>query len=86
MKYINKILLVVMILTISITGCDTDKLHELNINPQAVNEIDLNFLFSNALLGTASGGATGDNRFIDWRTNIGMFGMAIQHIANACAE
>lgn len=83
MKYINKVLLVLMVLTISITGCDTEKLHDLNINPQAVNEIDLNFFFSNALLGTASGGATGDNRFIDWRTNIGMFGMAIQHIANA---
>ncbi len=83
MKYINKLLLVLLVLIISITSCDTDKLRELNVNPQAVDEIDLNFLFTNALLGTASGGATGDNRFIDWRTNIGMFGMAIQHIANA---
>ena len=72
-----------LVLIISITGCDTDKLHDLNINPQAVNEIDLNFFFSSALLGAASGGATGDNRFIDWRTNMGQFGHAIQHLANA---
>ena len=25
--------------------CDTDQLHNLNINPQAVNQIDLNFYF-----------------------------------------
>jgi hypothetical protein len=25
-------------------GCDTKSLHDLNINPQALNEIDLNYL------------------------------------------
>ncbi len=61
--------------------CDTDQLHNLNINPQAVNQIDLNFLFSSALLGIASNGSSGDNRYIDWRTNIGMCGYAIQHLS-----
>ncbi|MCR9064670.1 MAG: SusD/RagB family nutrient-binding outer membrane lipoprotein [Cytophagales bacterium] len=65
------------------TGCDQQKLEELNINPQALNEIDMNFLLTSAQLGTASGGNRGDNRYIDWRTNIGMFGHAIQQIANA---
>ncbi len=63
--------------------CDTDKLHDLNINPQAVNQIDMNFLFSAALLGIASQGSSGDNRYIDWRTNIGMCAYAIQHLGNA---
>jgi hypothetical protein len=81
MKYINKIILVMLVLIISITGCDTDKLHELNINPQAVNEIDLNFLFTNAQIGVATGGVTGDNRYSDWRTNIGFMGPVIQHLA-----
>jgi hypothetical protein len=64
-------------------GCDTEELHNLNINPQAVNEIDLNFMFTAAQLGSASGGSAGDNRYIDWRTNIGMTAYLIQHLANA---
>lgn len=66
-----------------VNGCNTKDLQDLNINPQAVNQIDLNFLFTTAELGIASGGSAGDNRYIDWRTNIGMFGYAIQHLANA---
>jgi hypothetical protein len=52
-----------------ISGCDTDELAELNINPQAVSQIDLNYLLASAELSIASGGAEGDNRYIDWRTN-----------------
>ena len=64
-----------------VAGCDSDELHELNINPQAVNEIDLHYLFSAAELSLASNGASGDNRYIDWRTNIGLAAGAIQHLA-----
>ncbi|MEO5978091.1 MAG: SusD/RagB family nutrient-binding outer membrane lipoprotein [Chryseolinea sp.] len=77
----NKIVLAVVGM-LSLTQCDTDQLHKLNINPQAVNEINLNFMFTAAQLGSASGGAAGDNRYIDWRTNIGMCGYAIQQLAN----
>lgn len=63
------------------SGCDTDNLHELNINPQAVNEIDLHYMFSAAQLGIASNGTSGDNRYTDWRTNIGMCATAIQQLA-----
>lgn len=63
------------------SGCDTDALHELNINPQAVNQIDLHFLFSAVELGIASQGTSGDNRYTDWRTNIGLCATAIQHLA-----
>ena len=53
------------------TGCDTRELHDLNINPQALNQVDLNFIFTSAELAIASNGSSGDNRYIDWRTNIG---------------
>lgn len=66
-----------------VTGCDTKQLHDLNINPQALNTVDLNFIFTSAELGIASNGSTGDNRYIDWRTNIGMCAYAIQQLANS---
>lgn len=83
MKYIYKVIIMALVMGIPLSGCDTEELHELNIDPQAVNEIDLNFMFTAAQLGTASGGSAGDNRFIDWRTNIGFAAHVIQHLANA---
>ncbi|MCF0071353.1 SusD/RagB family nutrient-binding outer membrane lipoprotein [Dyadobacter sp. CY261] len=66
-----------------VTGCDTKELHDLNINPQALNQVNLNFIFTSVELGIASNGSTGDNRYIDWRTNIGMCAYAIQQLANS---
>ena len=82
MKYLNKFFLFVIAPLVLTTACDTDELHDLNINPQAVNQIDLNYLFSAAELGIASNGSSGDNRYIDWRTNIGMCAYAIQHLGH----
>ncbi|MDN5213426.1 SusD/RagB family nutrient-binding outer membrane lipoprotein [Fulvivirgaceae bacterium BMA12] len=82
MKSIYKILCMMITCGFLVAACDTDELHDLDINPQAVNEIDMNFLFTAAQLSAASGGSSGDNRFIDWRTNIGMCSYAIQHLAN----
>ena len=83
MKYIFKTMMLSALLTFFfVVGCDTDELHELNINPQTVPEIDMNFFFTAAQLGAASSGSSGDNRYIDWRTNIGMCSYAIQHLAN----
>lgn len=65
------------------TGCDTKELHELNINPQALNEVNLNLIFTSVELGLASNGTSGDNRYIDWRTNIGWCAYAVQQLANA---
>lgn len=81
MKHIHKLILSFLLTIILVTGCDTDALHDLNINPQALNEIDMNFLFTAAQLGAASGGSAGDNRYIDWRTNIGFAAHAIQQLA-----
>jgi len=83
MKLINKLLLSALLSGVLVTSCDTDSLHDMNINPQAVSEVNLNFFFTGCELGAASGGDAGDNRYIDWRTNIGMCSYAIQQLANA---
>ncbi|WP_026210302.1 SusD/RagB family nutrient-binding outer membrane lipoprotein [Flexithrix dorotheae] len=83
MRYIYKLLISGLALLVPLAGCDTEKLHNLNINPQALNEVNMNFLFSAAQLGAASGGSEGDNRYIDWRTNIGYCSYWVQHLANS---
>ncbi len=82
MKYLKKLIFCAATATALLTSsCNKDGLKNLNINPQALNTIDLNFLFTSAQLGAASGGSAGDNRYIDWRTNIGMASTAIQQLA-----
>jgi Starch-binding associating with outer membrane len=81
MKYL-RILTYSTILTAVLSGCNKDSLKELNINPQAARTIDVNFLFTSAQLGAASGGSRGDNRYIDWRTNIGIASTTIQQCAS----
>ncbi|MDQ4139980.1 MAG: SusD/RagB family nutrient-binding outer membrane lipoprotein [Bacteroidota bacterium] len=83
MKFLNKFIWVALVAVVPIVGCDTQELQDLNINPQAVSEIDLNYLFTAAELGSASNGSSGDNRFIDWRTHIGMSAYVVQHLATA---
>ena len=83
MKHIFKFSLGALLAVILVSGCDTKDLHDLNINPNAVNTIDMNYFFTASELGIASGGSRGDNRYIDWRTNIGMCAHAIQQFATA---
>ncbi len=83
MKYISKIILLACAIAIPFASCNTDTLQDLNINPQALSQVNMNFLFSAAQLGAASGGAEGDNRYIDWRTNIGYCAYWMQHLSNA---
>ena len=64
-----------------VAGCDTDELHEMNINPNAVQQLDMDYFFTAALLGMASNGSSGDNRYTDWRTNMNFASFAIQHFA-----
>src|SRR5215217_3363463 len=82
MNYLRKFIYSTAITAVFISGCNTDELKELNVNPQAAPTIDVNFLLASAQLGTASGGSQGDNRYIDWRTNIGMASTAIQQFAS----
>ncbi|MEJ7586153.1 MAG: SusD/RagB family nutrient-binding outer membrane lipoprotein [Ferruginibacter sp.] len=80
MKYLKNIIFCSAMAASLLTSCNKSDLKDLNINPQALNTIDLNFLFTAAQLGAASGGSAGDNRYIDWRTNIGMASTAIQQL------
>ena len=57
MKVINKIILLAAALIIPMAACDTDELHDRNINPQALNEVPMEFLFTAAQLGSAAGGS-----------------------------
>ncbi len=82
MKHARKFFRGVMIGVFSFSACNTDELQDYSINPQAVKEMNLNYFLTPALLSAASGGASGDNSYIDWRTNIGMCSYAIQHLAS----
>ena len=82
MKYIKKIIFCTFIAT-SFMACNKKSLTDLNVDPQSLPSIDLNFVFSSLELGAAASGSSGDNRYIDWRTNIGLASMAIQQVANA---
>jgi hypothetical protein len=83
MKHIFKFIPSGLLAIILATGCDTTSLHDMNVNPNAVNEMDMNYFLTAAELGIASGGSRGDNRYIDWRTNIGMCAHATQQLATA---
>jgi hypothetical protein len=78
--------LAVFLLILLSVGCDTQKLHDLNVNPNAVNTIDLNYFFTAVELGSASSGSSfplAGNRSTDWGTNIGICAHAIQQLAYA---
>ena len=81
MKYLRKLIYCTAFTLVLVSGCNKTSLKNLNINPQAANTIDVNFLFTSAQLGAASGGSRGDNRYIDWRTNIGIASTTIQQAA-----
>ncbi|MDH5398820.1 MAG: SusD/RagB family nutrient-binding outer membrane lipoprotein [Cyclobacteriaceae bacterium] len=82
MNYSYKIILSILIVFAPGIACDTEDLHEMNINPEALNEVNMNFVFTAAELSVASGGFAGDNRYIDWRTNIGYCSYFVQHLAS----
>ena len=79
MKHIFKLIPSGLLAIILATGCDTQDLHDLNINPNAVNEIEMNYFFTAAELGLSDGNPRG-NRYLDWRTNIGMCAHATQQL------
>jgi len=86
MKYVKKLIFCTVIGAAFLTSCNKTELTDLNINPQALSTIDLNFMFTSAQLGAASGGSAGDNWYTDWRTNINVAGYAIQHLASLGGE
>ncbi len=81
MKNLYKLLGSALLILIFAAGCDTDALHDMNINPNAVNTIDVNYFLTAAELSASNNGLR-DDRYTDWRTNIGMCAHAIQHLAS----
>src|SRR4030095_12232878 len=86
MKYIYRFFISTLTMVGFVVGCDTDDLHELNINPNSVEQIDINYFLTSAELGSASAGSSGDNRYTDWRTNIGMGAHVVQQFATTTAN
>jgi hypothetical protein len=82
-RYISQAAICLMITMLPLTSCDTDGLHELNVNPNALTTINTNFLFTAAELSTACNGAGGDNWYTNWRTNVGTCAYAIQQLSHA---
>ena len=82
-RFISQAAICLMATMLPLTSCDTDGLHELNVNPNARNTVNTNFLFTAAALSTACNGAGGDNWYTNWRTNVGTCAYAIQQLAQA---
>lgn len=81
MKHIFKIAISALLGFVIAAGCNTDELQNMNKNPNAVQQIDMDYFFTASILGMASNGSSGDNRYTDWRTNIGLAAHAIQQLA-----
>ncbi len=81
MKYINKIILSILALVAPLAACDTEELHDMNVNPQALNEVNLNFVFSAVELSSATNGFSGDNWYLNGRTNLGYTSYFIQQMS-----
>lgn len=81
MKHIFRLISSALLTVMFVTACDTDALHEMNVNPNAVNQIDVNYFLTAAELSASNNGLR-DDRYTDWRTNIGMCAHAIQQLAS----
>lgn len=75
MKYINKLFVLGFILLLPLTSCNTEELQELNIDPNAANELDWKFLLTQGQVQSA------ENRYINGRVNLGICSHLIQHLA-----
>ncbi len=76
MKYLHKFLILCLICIIPLTSCNTDELQELNIDPNAANELDWKFMFTWGLVQAA------ENRYVNGRVNLGICSHLIQQMAS----
>jgi hypothetical protein len=86
MKHILKLIFSTLVIAIIAAGCDTTDLHNMNTDPNAVNQIDMNYFLTASELGMASNGSGGDDRYTDWRTNIAFASLAMQHFASTSSS
>lgn len=75
MKYLNKLLVLVAICMIPMSGCNNEDLTDLNINPTAANQIDWKFMLTRGLVQAA------ENRYINGRVHLNLASGLIQHMA-----
>lgn len=76
MKHINKLFFLAAILIFPLTGCDTDELADLNINPNAATELDWKFMFTQGQIQAA------ENRYVNGRAHLGICSHLIQQMAS----
>ncbi len=76
MQLINKLLLLIVVCVLPFSGCNTDELQELNIDPNSANELDWRFMFTNGLVQSR------ENRYVNGRVNLALCGSLIQHVAS----
>ena len=80
MKHILTLFLSALFILAMTAGCDTEELHDMNINPNAVQQIDMNYFMTSMLLSESNNGLR-DDRYTDWRTNLGTCAHVIQQLA-----
>ncbi len=76
MKNLKRILIILFTGIFLLSACDTQKLEDLNNNPNAVEEMNYGYVFSDALLTTATG------RYEAKRANMFLCGSYIQQYAS----
>ena len=81
MKFIKGIVLSILAIFAPLVACDTDELHEMNINPLALNDMNMNFMFTAIELSSATNGFEGDNWYLNWRTNMGYCSYFVQQMS-----
>ncbi len=79
LKVWHKIRLIIISVTF-ITGCNDQAFQDLDLNPQAVNQIDLNFIFTPIPLQLSSGSRNGGLNNV---SNLRYCSMVIQHLASS---
>ena len=75
MKYFNYLAAFLVVILLSLTGCDTDSLHELNENPTVAEDIDPGFVLAYTQLQVSG------ERYENWRTQLIYQSTMIQHLA-----
>ncbi len=80
MRPLLRFVYIIAIAVVIDTGCDTEALHEMNINPESVNEMDVNYLLTYVEYMVATG-----EQNVTWgtdmSTNIQFCGHLMQHFA-----
>ena len=75
MNKIYKFLIVASIMLVSISGCDNEKLTDLNVNPTQANEVDWRFMLTTGLVQAA------ENRYSNGRVHLNLAAGLIQQMA-----